>query len=264
MTRLLRQISSGEKYTAMLWEEWTFGSRQMSYRSKALVTGTSLPCLLRRIKPSKEACSGRSRLLSVWSSPLYSTYHVTPPSTQPRNKSRNTIMPETTDTAIAATSPECFLLTRVPVEIHQSIYRYAFTGSKVTATFSRDARTYAFIATNHQQLLFGCRQTYVEGKAIYWEETVIAAARHDPHSLVGNNTRFLSDNLSNFTKAPLRHLREILPGYDTKDLLNQFPRLQRANYEKLTSKLHRRNFSLLIHISVKSSAIRGYSWNMDC
>lgn len=136
-------------------------------------------------------------------------------------------------TATATAPSHCFLLTKIPKEVRQSIYRHVFAGSKFifTPTHRRNVKTPirkaqsdAFVSTGQWKLLMVCHQIYDEGRAIFCEETILST---DPSEDVSAN--FLSESISNFTKAHVRQLRYIQPlafqGDEICNVLSQFPKL---------------------------------------
>ncbi|CAJ2512569.1 Uu.00g055840.m01.CDS01 [Anthostomella pinea] len=139
----------------------------------------------------------------------------------------------------------------IPVELRLRIYGYVFAGSRVTFTPARrrdtnkpveKAQSDAFTTEGHVDVLLTCKQCYSEGRTIFWEHARLRAGV-DPWSDTNvMSIYYLSESISDFTKAHVKHLRVAIlgnhPGEEPRIVLSQFLRLKTCeifmDYRKTT------------------------------
>lgn len=107
----------------------------------------------------------------------------------------------------------------------------------------RKGQSAGVTATDHWKFLLACRQTYIEGRAVFCEETIVS---QDPRFHPSAKISLLTERVSDFTMTHVRHLRCIKPDTrckkDISNVLSQFPKLTTCHLRLPFTRLSPREF----------------------
>ncbi|KAI0459382.1 hypothetical protein F5B21DRAFT_299642 [Xylaria acuta] len=113
----------------------------------------------------------------------------------------------------------------VPREIRDLIYHFTFAGSRLHFGSGFMNVRCRWHVVGHVELLFACNRCYEEGRSAFWDEVIVHGYERWPSTTIYE----LSQNLGDFAKSRIRHIRCIRAVRDTEENklgLGQFPRLK--------------------------------------